>query len=231
MPSVAGPSRCYVQPALGGTARQRSRSALAVLAAALLLAVSGCGGGEDSSDANQEAGKFPVEVTSAEFPTRQTVGQTSLMRLGIRNTGRRDLPALAVSVSLGGEEGRGSTLPFTIRDPQPGLAQPDRPVWVLAARYPRFAGSAQPAGAESPNQKTFDFGPVKAGKTANLVWKLSAVRTGRYVLLYSVDAGLSGEARAVTAGGAAPGGSFSVRIGSKPYDTEVTDSGEVVRKR
>jgi hypothetical protein len=203
-------------------------TAASALAAALALAA--CGGGT-SSDANQEAGKFPVEVTSARFPTRQTLGQTSLMRLAVRNTGRKALPALTVNVSIAGKEGQASTLPFTIHDPQPGLAQPDRPVWVLAARYPRFAGSSEPAGAEGSNQKTYDFGPLKPGATANLVWKLSAVRTGHYVLTYSVDAGIGGQSKAVTAGGAAPGGSFSVRIGSKPYDTEVTGKGEIVRKR
>jgi hypothetical protein len=202
----------------------------AALAALLAISAAACGGG--SSDANEkEAGRYRVEVTSAEMPAQQQLGQTYLMRLGIRNTGRKALPALIVNVSLAGEEGKASTLPFTIHDPQPGLAQADRPVWVLAARYPRLAGSETPAGAETSNQKTYDFGPLKAGATANLVWKLSAVRTGRYVLAYRIDAGIGGEAKAVTAGGARPGGAFSVRIGSRPYDTEVAEDGEVVRKR
>jgi hypothetical protein len=204
------------------------RSISGALVAALALSLGACGGGS-SSDANQEAGKFPVEVTSAEFPTSQQLGQTSLMRLGIHNAGRKALPALTVNVSIAGKQGQASTLPFAIRDPQPELAQPDRPVWVLAARYPRFAGSSKPAGAETSNQKTFDFGPLKAGASADVVWKLSAVKTGHYVLTYSVDAGLGGQSKAQTAGGATPGGSFSVRIGSKPYGTEVLDNGEVVR--
>jgi hypothetical protein len=200
--------------------------AAGALAAALALSIAACGG--SSSDANQAAGDFPVKVTSAAFPTRQRIGQTSLMRLGIRNTGRKALPALIVTVSIAGKQGQTSTLPFTIHDPEPGLAQPDRPVWVLAAHYPKFAGSSEPGGAETSNQKTYDFGPLKAGATANLVWKLSAVKTGRYALLYTVDAGLGGQTKAKTAGGATPGGSFSVRIGSAPYNTEVTESGEVV---
>jgi hypothetical protein len=226
--AVAGLPRCYVQPALGGLVRHRTRTALAAIAIVLLVAAGGCGGGS-SSDANQEAGRFPVEVTSASFPTRQQLGQTSLMRLAVRNSGRKALPALTVNVSIASKEGRGSTLSFAIHDPEPGLAQPDRPVWVLAARYPRFAGSSAPAGAEGSNQKTYDFGPLKAGATANLVWKLSAVRTGRYVLLYGVDAGLGGQSKAVTGGGAAPGGSFSVKIEGKPYGTEVKGNGEIVR--
>jgi hypothetical protein len=204
------------------------RSASGAVVAVLALSLGACGGGS-SSDANQEAGKFPVEVTSAEFPTQQQLGQTSLMRLGIHNPGRKALPALTVTVSIASKEGQASTLPFTIHDPEPGLAQPDRPVWVLAARYPRFAGSNEPAGAETSNQKTFDFGPLKAGATADVVWKLSAVKSGHYVLTYSVDAGLGGQSKAETAGGATPGGSFSVQISSKPYGTEVKDNGEVVR--
>lgn len=219
---------------MGGHARQALRSRLRVLSAgalatALALSIAACGGGS-SSDANQAAGDFPVKVTGAAFPTKQKLGQTSLLQLGIRNTGHKALPALVVTVSIAGKEGRTSTYPFTIHDPEPGLAQPDRPVWRLAAHYPKFAGSSEPGGAETSNQKTFDFGPLKAGASANLVWKLSAVKAGHYVLLYNVAAGLGGQTKAKTAGGATPGGSFSVRIGSAPYNTEVTDSGEVIEK-
>lgn len=224
--------RWYVAAALGRHFRHVAEGRLRLLAAGgltILLAVSATACGGSSSDANQEAGKFPVEVTGAQFPTKQQLGQTSLMRLGIRNEGRKALPALTVTVTVAGKEGESSTHPFTIHDPEPGLAQPDRPVWVLAARYPRLAGSNEPAGAETSNQKTYDFGPLKAGATANLVWKLSAVKTGHYVLAYSVDAGLGGQSKAQTAGGATPGGSFSVVISGKPYGTEVTDSGEIVR--
>lgn len=208
--------------------RSRLRAAVAgALAAALTLSVAACGSGS-SSDSNEPAGKYAVKVTKASFPTKQKLGATSLMTLGIRNTGRKTIPALTVNVSIAGKQGRGSTLPFAIRDPQPELAQPDRPVWVLAEHYPKFVGSAEPGGAETSNQKTFDFGPLKAGKSANVVWKLSAVRTGHYTLDYGVEAGLTGSTKAVTTGGVAPGGSFTVQISSAPVDTEVTDSGQVV---
>ncbi|HXR30712.1 MAG TPA: hypothetical protein VN752_06190 [Solirubrobacterales bacterium] len=150
------------------------------------------------------------------------------MKLGIRNTGRRTIPALTVNVSLAGKQGSGSTLPFAVRDPQPELAQPDRPVWVLADHYPKFEGSSTPGGAGTSNQKTFAFGAVKPGVTVDVAWKLSAVRSGRYTLTYAIDAGLSGEAKAETDGGVKPGGSFTVQISSAPLDKEVTDSGEVL---
>jgi len=197
---------------------------------AVALSIGACGD-ESSSDANEAAGTFRVKVTKASFPTRQQIGQTSLMQLGIRNTGRKTVPALNVNISIAGEEGQTSTLPFAIHDPQPELAQPDRPVWVLAAHYPKFVGSSAPGGAETSNQKTYDFGPLKPGKTVNLVWKLSAVKSGHFDLLYAIGAGLGEQTKAKTGGGVKPGGSFSVQISRAQLDKEVTGSGEVVDKK
>lgn len=202
----------------------------AALAAALALTVVACGD-ESSSDANEPSGTFRVKVTDASFPTSQRLGQTSLMKIGVRNTGKKALPALIVNVAIAGREGQGSTLPFAIRDPQPELAQPDRPVWVLAAHYPKFAGSSDPGGAETSSQRTYDFGPLKPGKTADLVWKLSAVRSGHYDLLYAINAGLGGQVKTKTGGGVKPGGSFSVQISSARLDKEVNGRGEVVEKK
>jgi hypothetical protein len=199
---------------------------VAALAVAAMLAA--CGG-EESSDANQPSGTYAVRVTDASFPTEQHLGQTSLLQLAVRNTGKKALPALTVTLSIAGKEGQASSLPFGIRDPQTGLAQPDRPVWVLAAGYPKLAGSREPGGASTSNRKTFSFGPLKSGATTEAVWKLSAVKAGHFDLLYRVDAGLSGTAKAETDGVPA-GGSFATEISAVPPDTEVTDDGEVVEK-
>lgn len=198
---------------------------------ALAFFLAACGGEESSSDANEPEGTYEVKVTKADFPAEQQLGQTYLMKLGVRNESEKTIPALTVSVSIKGKEGQTSTLPFAIHDPQPELAQPDRPVWVLAEHYPKFAGDPAPGGSEGSNEKTFDFGPLKAGKSADLVWKLSAVKAGKYVLLYTIDAGLGGKAKAETSGGDTPGGSFAVEISSAEYGTEVTGSGEVVEKK
>lgn len=194
-----------------------------------LAALLGACGGEESSDANQPAGTYDVRVTDAGFPTEQHLGQTSLMQLGVRNTGKKALPSLTVTVSIAGKEGQTSSLPFGYRDPQTGLAQPDRPVWVLAQGYPRLAGSSDPGGATTSNRKTFSFGPLKPGATTEAVWKLSAVKAGRFTVLYKIDAGVSGTAKAET-NGVAAGGSFATEISAVSPDTEVTDSGEVVEK-
>jgi hypothetical protein len=195
------------------------------LAVAALL---GACGDDSSADSDEPRGTFQVKVTEAEFPTLQRLGQTSLLQLGIRNTGKRTVPGLTVSFTIAGKRGESSSLPFGVNDPQPELAQPERPVWVLAATYPRLRGSSAPGGTSTSSRKTFSFGPVEPGETVKAVWKLSAVRAGRFDLLYRIDAGLSGAAKAETEGGVAPGGSFSTEITERLPETEVTDSGEIV---
>lgn len=214
----------------GGRGRRRTfRGAATVLAAAALTSVlAACGGEEPTADSNEAPGKYPVKIVTAEFPAKQRLGETTLLRLGVRNTGEKTIPGLAVTISVGGKEGRASSLPFGYRDPSPGLAQPDRPVWVLSARYPKANGSNETAGAETANPKTFDFGPLKPGKTTEAVWKLNAVKSGKYNLFYEVGGGLGGTARAETAPGTQAGGSFVAQISDVPPETEVTDSGEVV---
>ncbi len=197
------------------------------MASALTVSIAACGGGS-SSDSQGAGGTFPVEVVTAEFPAKQRLGETTLLRLGVRNTGRKVVPSLTVTISVGGEQGRNSSLPFGYRDPQPGLAQPDRPIWVLSARYPKVNRSSESAGAETANAKTFDFGRLEPGATVEAVWKLNAVRTGRYDLLYEVGADLEGTAKAETVAGTEAGGSFATRITEVPPETVVTDSGEVV---
>jgi hypothetical protein len=187
----------------------------------------GCGGGSSSAD-DEPGGTFRVKVTEASFPTSQKLGQTALLKLAVRNTGKRVVPGLSVSFTIAGEQGVNSSLPFGVRDPQPELAQPDRPVWVLAQTYPRLHGSSDPGGASTSSPKTFAFGELEPGKTTTAVWKLSAVRSGKYTLLYSIDAGYSGKAKAKTDNGVRPGGSFKTEISERLPETEVTDSGEIV---
>jgi hypothetical protein len=204
-----------------------------VIAAGSLAA---CGGGS-SSDSNEKTGTYRVKVSKAEFPTEQRLGQTSLLRLGIRNDGGKTVPAVTVTISIGGKAGETSSLPFGVHDPQPELAQPDRPVWVLAEGSPQIAGVdnptvaggvKNPGGATTSSPKTFDLGPLKAGKEVEATWKVSAVKAGHYTVLYGVGAGLTKETKAETAGGVKPGGSFVVTIAERSPDTTVNDAGEIV---
>jgi hypothetical protein len=197
----------------------------AALAVAALLAA--CGGGS-SNDSNQPTGNFPVKVLDASFPAKQFVGQTSQMKIAIRNSGKKALPDLTVTVGIEGKDGEAAQIPFSIHDPQVGLSNADRPVWVLSAKYPRLEGDTVKAGAETSSPQTYAFGEVKPGKTVEAVWQLSAVRPGKYTVAYEVDAGLSGEAKAKTSSGTAPGGSFVTEITTSLPETEVNGAGEIV---
>lgn len=218
---------------MGGNRRYGQRSRIGAVAAsaivvALALFLAACGDDESSSGANEPAGNYRVKVVTAEFPAKQRLGETVLLRLGVKNTGDKTLPALTVTISGGGKEGRDSALPFGYRDPSPEIAQPDRPIWALAANYPKLNGSSERAGAETSSPKTFAFGPLKAGATAEAVWKLSAVKTGDYEIHYGIGGGLGGAAKAEASPGTQAGGSFTTTITEVPPDTVVTDSGEVV---
>jgi hypothetical protein len=219
-------------PGLGGQPPQTRRLPRAVVAGlaagALALALAACGGDSSAGETTEAAGTYPVRVVESRFPTRQRLGETNLLRLGVRNAGEEAVPQLTVDFTIAGEEGRDSKLPFGFRDPQPGLAQPDRPVWVLSEKYPRLAGSSEPAGAETASPGTFEFGRLEPGETVEAVWQLSAVKTGEFDLLYEIGAGLSGEARAETVGGGDAGGSFVVRVTEVPPETVVKDDGQVV---
>jgi hypothetical protein len=174
-----------------------------------------------------------VSITTSQFPTRQRLAQTSFLRLGVRNSGDRTIPNLAITISVDPDAIR----PFSIRDPQADLAAPDRPVWILENEYPKLAtpgeslaelDKAPPAGAETANAKTFAFGPLGSGDEIKAAWKVTPVRGGNYTVHYRVDAGLGGKAKAVTSDDSPPMGEFAVRISSTPPQTRVNDQGQVV---
>ncbi len=203
---------------------RRTRSGVSLAFGALALVLAACGSGGPRQDANEPAGKFPVKIVTSSFPTRQRLAETSLLRLGVQNTGDKPVPALAITISID----KNAVHPFSFYDPQPGLADHDRPVWVLENNYPKLAGQTKSAGAETANDKTFDFGSLKPGKTVEAVWKVTPVRGGIYTIDYQVDAGLNGKAKAVTADGSAPTGSFVVKISTVPPQTRVNGKGQVV---
>lgn len=186
--------------------------------------------GSESSADKEAAGEFDVGVTAASFPTLQRLGQTSLLKLSIRNDGEETVPNLVVYFTVAGRQGMTSSLPFGVHERQAELATPTRPVWVLAEHFPKLAGAsaAEKGGATTSSPKVFAFGPLQAGETRSAVWKLSAVRQGKYTLRYQVGAGLGTQTKAKTEGGVAPGGTFVAKITAQNPDTEVTDDGEIV---
>jgi hypothetical protein len=128
----------------------------------------------------------------------------------------------------GGEELPSAAGSFSVRSQQPGLAIPFRPVWILEEGYPKLLGQTQSAGAEAAQTDTFGFGPLDAGDTKDIVWKVTPVQAGTFTVHYRLAAGLQGKAVAVTQDGSVPEGQFVVQISNVPPQTRVNDAGQVV---
>ena len=185
------------------------RAVTATLAAAA-LALPGCGGGE-RQDANEKAATFTVEVVRASFPREQRLAKQSEMQIAVKNAGSETLPNVAVTVDS-----------FSRRSQQPGLADPERPVWIV---------DEAPPGGTTASTNTWALDGLAPGQTKRFRWKLTAVEPGSYKVKYTVAAGLDGKAKARTARGDSPvTGTFAVRIQSKPSRARVNpETGEVER--
>ena len=193
-----------------------------------------CGGGEEErQDAAEPTGEFEVEVTEAKFPTRQRLADTSDLVLAVENIGDEQIPDLAVTICLDSCMADG---PFSLRSEQTGLANPNRPVWILEQDYPKFLEpSVSPkelddeptAGAEAAQTNTFSFGALAPGDELAAVWRVTPVQGGTYTVNYEIAAGLTGKAQAVTADGSPVEGSFVVTISTRPPDATVEPDGSI----
>jgi hypothetical protein len=182
---------------------------VAVCLAPIALLTAGCGGGT-RQDAGEPSGTFRVDVLDASFPKRQSLAENAQMRLRVRNPGDRTIPDLAVTVDS-----------FSTNAQQSGLADAQRPVWIV---------NRGPSGGQTAYVNTWAVGPLRAGATRTLTWRVTAVAAGRHTVSYRVGAGLNGKARAEAAGRRAPDGSFTVAVSSRPAQAAVDPAtGDVIR--
>jgi hypothetical protein len=212
--------------------REKSRHLSRVIGAALVSAVAAatlaaCGGGGGTADqfANEAPGEYPVEVIGSSFEPRQTIAETYDMRLRVRNSGDETIPAINTTIDLPGQT---STLAFAYRTEQEGVAQPQRPVWVLEEGYPKLAGTVGRGGTATSNRRTFNFGELPPGEVAEMVWRLTAVEPGDFRIRWQMSAGLGLDTSAVDAQGRQPTGILPVSISSKARLTEIDENGNVV---
>jgi hypothetical protein len=215
------------------TARPTRALAVAVIVA-LSVALSACGGDKERQDVDEPEADFPVAVNAAKFPTDQRLAQTSDLRLEIENTGSDPVPNLAVTIWTGDQKGGGS---FAVASDQPGLSDPNRPVWILESGFPKLATSsgedvadldtAPSAGADVAQTDTFAFGSLDAGDSKDIVWRVTPVQAGTYTLHYELAAGLNGKAKAVGEDGSPVEGEFVVTITDKPARATVGANGQV----
>lgn len=172
----------------------------AALPVAIAVTVSACGGG-DRQDKGEPKGTWKVDVISASFPGRQTLAQTSELRITVKNLEQKALPNLAVTVDG-----------FEQRSEDPDLSDPDRPRWVV---------EQPPDNSTTAFTNTWAVGSLQGGATKTLVWKVTSVRAGTYTLRYRVAAGLNGKAKATLVDGDPASGSFIARVSEKPRPVHI----------
>ena len=168
------------------------------------------------------------------------------MVITVRNPGTKTIPDIAVTIT---DAGAGtSAQPFSEDLHVPGLAGGSRTVWIIdQAPCPASAsditrsgecapvdgGAAQtggPGGAVTAYSNTWAMGQLRAGHTATFKWGVTAVRPGVHVIHYQIAAGLSGNAKAVSAGGRPLYGTFVVNVATNPSQPYVNDAGQVVNQ-
>lgn len=175
-----------------------------------------------------------MSVTRSEFPTAQRLAQTSDLILGVKNTGDEPLPELAITIQTANREQRDGPIAdgsFDVYVDDPSLSNPNRPVWILENKFPRELGTPPPVGLSGgfrAQTNTFGFGSLEPGEERTIVWRVTPVQGGTYTLSYRVEAGLDGNARAVTADGGEVKGEFVVTITDKAPSATVDDAGNVI---
>ncbi len=172
----------------------------------LSLSMAACGG--ERQDANEPSGSFAMAISDATFPAQQTLAEQSELKLTVRNNDSKPLPDVAVTVDS-----------FTTRDKQTGLADPERPVWVV---------DEGPVGGETAFVNTWALGPLAAGESKTFTWKVTAIRSGSFPIKYKASPGLDGKATPADTDKVT--GEFSVSIDDKPAQARVDpETGKVIR--
>jgi hypothetical protein len=210
--------RWYVRPAL------EARRNVCAFTLAGVLALAGCGGAE-RQDEDEPEGEFAVEVVRASFPEDQKLAKSSSLVISVRNAGNRTIPNIAVTVDG-----------FNFRKPDPELADPERPQFVING-VPREIGGfpeakeASPLGCDTAYVNTWACGPLRGGRERTFRWSVTAVKAGDFEITWRVAAGLDGKAKAVGAGvGEAPRGRFTGTVSDEAPEVRVADDGRTVIK-
>ncbi len=213
---------------------RRHCAGIAVLAAGLTLASCGSTAPRASADAS---GTFEVTVTLASFPASQRLSEHTHMLIAVRNAGARTIPNIAATVcnvtcTYPAPPGQGtSAAAFAANITDPNAGNPSRPTWVVdSAPGPCESSchSGGPGSGVTASSNTWALGALAPGQTKVFDWAVTAVGPGRHVVAWMLAGALSGSARAVLMDGAAARGTFTVDVHSKPAQSYVSNSGQIV---
>jgi hypothetical protein len=197
--------------------RGRRLIPVVVPAAVVAVLVSGCGGSEQ--DAHEVKAVYPMKIVQASFPGVQAMARKTKLVLKVRNTGTQTMPNVAVTLDS-----------FSYVSTYPGLAAPQRPVWIvdrgpgtIPKRPVQSVTVDPPGGGQTAYVNTWALGPLAPGRTRTFVWRVTPVKSGLHSIGYVVAAGLNGNAHArVSRSGALEGvgglpvGRFRVVIAGRP---------------
>ncbi len=210
-----------------------------IAALATGIAVSACGSGA-RQDANEPTGNFQVSA-SANWITSQRLSQHSILVITVTNTGTKTIPDVATTIT----DGKAPAFQRLLN--MPGLANQARPVWIVdqapdltntncppnadpetytGPNYSTCIGG--PGGAATAYANTWALGQLAPGKSVSFRWHVTAVQSGTYVVHWRIAAGLNGNAKAVSASGVAPQGSFTITIAKAPQQAYVNNGGQVI---
>jgi hypothetical protein len=167
--------------------------------------------------------------------------------------GSKTIPNIAVTITDGNPSDRylgTRALAFQELLSMSGLASRSRPVWVVDQgpglstvpcpkldRYGNPSGPYNgnysqcvggPGGAVTAYSNTWALGSLAPGKSVTFAWQLTAVQPGVHYVYWRVAAGLNGKAKAVSAGGGAPRGAFTINISKSPAQAYVNNNGQIV---
>jgi len=195
---------------LRGTARWT------VVAAGLgALALAGCGGGE-RQDASEKSATYTVNVVKASFPSSQRLAGQVRMVITVNNAGGNTIPNIAITIE--GADGAAPAQAFGADDPQVGLADPSRPIWIV---------DRGPYGGDTAYVNTWTLGTLRPHQEKTFTWFVTPTVAGTHTVRYRVAAGLNGKAKAQLAGGGAAAGTFTVAVSAKPAGVKVSPNGDV----
>jgi hypothetical protein len=184
----------------------RCMLALGTIVSALTLGA--CGG--TAQDANEPSGTFDVSVVRSSFPAKQHLSEAERMVIAVKNTGRKTVPNLAVTVDS-----------FAAKSEQPDLADASRAVWIV---------DTSPAGGDTAYVNTWALGSLRPGQTRRFVWRVTAVKPGTHTIKWRVAAGLNGKALARADGDRTPQGQFTVDVSDTPSQSRVDPAtGQIIR--
>jgi hypothetical protein len=207
----------------------RSRAITGAFAVALL--VGACGGGAEQN-ASEPNGNFRVAVSTASFPASQQLAEHTSLKIVVRNTGTKTIPNIAVTL-LNPKDGTAAQAFSQDIASSPGedLASRSRAIWIIDRPPGKCKYSCQQGGdggAVTAYSNTWAMGSLAPGQSATFDWGVTAVQAGHYQIEYQIAAGLNGKAKAITAQGGKPSGTFTVTVHQKPQQAYVNNAGQVV---